>query len=163
MRPRRVLLTPQGVPFTQAHAQRLASERALALVCGRYEGFDERVRAHVDEEISIGDYVLTGGEVAAIVVTDAIVRLLPGVLGNAESTRSESHSDEGTLEYPQYTRPVDFRGVKVPPVLVSGDHARIARWRRWHALRRTRERRPDLFARITLTPKELAWLDGPEP
>jgi tRNA (guanine37-N1)-methyltransferase len=159
----RVLLTPQGRVFDQATAQRLAAVPALALVCGRYEGFDERIRAHVDEEVSVGDFVLTGGEVAAMVVIDAVVRLLPGVLGNAESARSESHSEDGTLEYPQYTRPADFRGVAVPPTLISGDHARIARWRRWHALRRTRERRPDLFARLALTPAERAWLDGEEP
>jgi tRNA (guanine37-N1)-methyltransferase len=162
-RPRRLLLTPQGQPFTQATAHRLAQEPALALVCGRYEGFDERVRAFVDEEISIGDYVLTGGEVAAIVVVDAVVRLLPGVLGNVESIRAESHSEEGMLEYPQYTRPADFRGMTVPSVLLSGDHGRVARWRRWQALRRTRERRPDLFARLNLSPAEIAWLDGQEP
>jgi tRNA (guanine37-N1)-methyltransferase len=162
-RPRRVLLTPQGEPFRQRAAQRLAREPALALVCGRYEGFDERVRAYVDEEISLGDFVLTGGEVAAIAVVDAVVRLLPGVLGNADSARAESHGDDGTLEYPQYTRPAEVRGVGVPPVLISGDHARIARWRRWQALRRTRARRPDLFASLNLTPRELAAVDGEEP
>lgn len=162
-RPRRVLLTPQGRPFTQREAQRLAKEPALALVCGRYEGFDERVRAFVDEELSIGDYVLTGGEVAAIVVVDTVVRLLPGVLGNAASAQSESHAEEGLLEYPQYTRPAEFRGMTVPPVLLSGDHGRVARWRRWQALRRTRERRPDLFARLELDAKDLALLEGDEP
>ena len=161
--PRRILLTPQGKRFDQRDAERLAHEPALAFVCGRYEGFDERIRHYIDEEISLGDFVLTGGEPAALVVIDAVVRLLPGVLGNADSTRSESHGEEGLLEYPQYTRPIEFQGETVPPTLMSGDHARIARWRRWHALRRTRERRPDLFAKLTLTTKELAWLDGPEP
>ncbi len=162
-RPRRILLTPQGKRFDQRDAERLAKEPALTLVCGRYEGFDERIRAHVDEEISLGDFVLTGGEPAAIVILDAVVRLLPGVLGNEQSTQSESHGTEGLLEYPQYTRPIDFQGDKVPAVLIGGDHARVARWRRWQALRRTRERRPDLFAKLSLTPAELAWLDGPEP
>lgn len=159
----RVLLTPQGRVFDQRAAVRLSKLPSLALVCGRYEGFDERVRAHVDEELSLGDFVLTGGEAAAVAVVDAVVRLLPGVLGNAESATSESHSEEGLLEYPQYTRPAVFRGEGVPATLISGDHARVARWRRWHALRRTRERRPDLFARLTLSPKELAWIDGEEP
>jgi tRNA (guanine37-N1)-methyltransferase len=159
----RVLLTPQGRVFDQRAAVRLSQLPSLALICGRYEGFDERVRAHVDEELSLGDFVLTGGEAAAVAVVDAVVRLLPGVLGNADSATSESHSDEGLLEYPQYTRPAVFRGEGVPATLISGDHARVARWRRWHALRRTRERRPDLFARLTLSPKELAWIDGDEP
>lgn len=159
----RVLLTPQGQVFDQRAAVRLSKMPSLALVCGRYEGFDERVRAHVDEELSLGDFVLTGGEAAAVAVVDAVVRLLPGVLGNAESATSESHSEEGLLEYPQYTRPAVFRGEGVPATLISGDHARVARWRRWHALRRTRARRPDLFARLALSPKELAWIDGEEP
>lgn len=162
-RPWRILLTPQGKRFDQRDAERLAMKPALALVCGRYEGVDERIRSHVDEEISLGDFVLTGGEPAAVVLVDAIVRLLPGVLGNCASVQSESHGTEGLLEYPQYTRPVEFLGENVPAVLISGDHARVEHWRRWHALRRTRERRPDLFAQISLTPAELAWLDGPEP
>ncbi len=162
-RPRVVMLTPQGQPFTQAVARRLAGEPALAFVCGRYEGFDERIRAYVDEELSLGDFVLTGGEAAAVPVIDAVVRLLPGVLGNAESATSESHSVEGTLEYPQYTRPAEFRGAGVPAVLSGGDHARVARWRRWQALRRTRERRPDLFEKLELSKKERAALDGDEP
>lgn len=162
-RPHRILLTPQGAVFDQRAARRLAELPSIALVCGRYEGFDERIRAHVDEELSLGDFVLTGGEVAAVAVLDAVIRLLPGVLGNADSAVSESHSDEGLLEYPQYTRPAVFRGVGVPPTLTSGDHARVARWRRWQSLRRTRARRPDLFAKIALTPKELSWLDGDEP
>ncbi|AUX23653.1 tRNA (guanine-N1)-methyltransferase [Sorangium cellulosum] len=146
-RARRVLLTPQGRPFCQEKAIELAARPAIALVCGRYEGFDERVRAFVDEEISLGDFVMTGGEVAAMAVIDACVRLLPGVLGNAGSTEHESHSPalSGLLEYPQYTRPVEFRGLKVPDVLQQGNHAAIARWRRAQAEQRTAERRPDLW------------------
>jgi tRNA (guanine37-N1)-methyltransferase len=118
------------------------------LVCGRYEGFDERVRANVDEEISLGDFVMTGGEVAAMAIIDASVRLLPGVLGNEASTREESHAEEtGLLEYPQYTRPADFRGAGIPEVLTSGHHAEIEKWRRAQAIDRTRARRPDLFER----------------
>lgn len=159
----RVLLTPQGRVFDQRAAARLAGLPSLAMVCGRYEGFDERVRAHVDEELSLGDFVLTGGEAAAVAVLDAVVRLLPGVLGNAESASSESHSEPGVLEYPHYTRPAVFRGEAVPPTLLSGDHARIARWRRWHALRRTRARRPDLFESLHLSASERASIDGDEP
>jgi tRNA (guanine37-N1)-methyltransferase len=162
-RPKTVLLSPSGRLFTQRDAERLAVEPSLAFVCGRYEGIDERVRDYVDEELSIGDYVLTGGELGAAVIIDAVVRLLPGVLGNHHSSVDESHGRAGTLEYPQYTRPAVFREAPVPPVLQCGDHQRIARWRRWQALRRTRERRPDLFAKLALTNKELAWLDGPEP
>ncbi|WP_437662879.1 tRNA (guanosine(37)-N1)-methyltransferase TrmD [Sorangium sp. So ce1182] len=146
-RAHRVLLTPQGQPFRQAKAIELAARPAVALVCGRYEGFDERVRAFVDEEISLGDFVMTGGEVAAMAVIDACVRLLPGVLGNASSAEHESHSPAlaGLLEYPQYTRPVEFRGHKVPDVLQQGNHAAIARWRQAQAEVRTAERRPDLW------------------
>jgi tRNA (guanine37-N1)-methyltransferase len=144
---RRVLLTPQGAPFTQRAADRLAREPAIALVCGRYEGFDERVRGFVDEELSLGDFVMTGGEVAAMAVIEATVRLLPGVLGNADSVREESHGDEGLLEYPQYTRPAEFRGQGVPDVLKNGNHAEITRWRREQALARTQARRPDLAER----------------
>ncbi len=158
-RPRRVLMTPQGKRFDQRDAERLAQEPALAFVCGRYEGFDERIRGYVDEEISIGDFVLTGGEPAALVVLDAVVRLLPGVLGNAESATSESHGHEGLLEYPQYTRPIEFRGESVPAMLLSGDHKKIAQWRRMEALRRTRARRPDLFAKAVLSAKERAELE----
>ena len=141
----RVLLTPQGAPFVQKTAARLAQEPALMLVCGRYEGFDERVRSFVDEEISLGDFVMTGGEVAAMAIIEATVRLLPGVLGNAESTREESHGEDGLLEYPQYTRPAEFRGRTVPEVLASGNHAEIAKWRKSEAVTRTRTRRPDLL------------------
>ena len=144
----RVLLTPQGRPFDQAKARELASREAVALVCGRYEGFDERVRGHVAEEISLGDFVMTGGEVAAVAVVEACVRLLPGVLGNETSTEEESHApDVGLLEYPQYTRPAEFRGAGIPEALLSGHHAEIAKWRRAQAEQRTRERRPDLYAR----------------
>jgi tRNA (guanine37-N1)-methyltransferase len=162
-RPHTILLTPSGQPFTQRTAERLATMPALSFVCGRYEGVDERVREFVDEELSVGDFVLTGGELAAAVMIDAIVRLVPGVLGNQHSSLDESHNPSGTLEYPQYTRPAVFRGVAVPPVLTSGDHQRVARWRTWQALRRTRERRPDLFARLGLSARELSWLDQDEP
>lgn len=139
-----LLMTPQGHPFRQADARRLSGEDHLILLCGHYEGVDERIReALVDEELSIGDYVLTNGVLAAAVVADAVVRLLPGVLGCAESVLSESFSDR-SLEYPQYTRPPDFRGMRVPDVLVSGDHARVADWRREQSAKRTAERRPDL-------------------
>jgi tRNA (guanine37-N1)-methyltransferase len=146
--PRRILLTPQGRRFDQRCACELASLPALLLVCGRYEGFDERVRSFVDAELSLGDFVLTGGEVAAMAIIEACVRLLPGVLGNLDSVREESFSDEcgGLLEYPQYTRPQSFRGLEVPEVLRSGDHAKIAAWRQQQAVSRTRERRPDLLA-----------------
>jgi tRNA (guanine37-N1)-methyltransferase len=132
----------------QTTAQRLAKEPALMLICGRYEGFDERVREFVDEEVSLGDFVMTGGEVAAMAVMEACVRLLPGVLGNEASTHEESHSPEsfGLLEYPQFTRPVEFRGQRVPDVLSGGNHAAIAAWRSQEALERTRRRRPDLVA-----------------
>jgi tRNA (guanine37-N1)-methyltransferase len=146
----RVLLTPQGRPLDQGRVVALAKLDAIMLVCGRYEGFDERVRALVHEEISLGDFVLTGGEVAAMAVVDACSRLLPGVLGNAASTVEESHSPEtgGLLEYPHYTRPPEFRGAQVPAVLVGGNHAEIARWRRDQSIARTRERRPDLWQRF---------------
>ena len=140
---RRILLSPKGVPFSDGRARALARERSLLLICARYEGVDERVTAYVDEELSIGDYVLSGGEMAALVTLDAVTRLLPGALGNAESTVTESFAC-GMLEYPQYTRPETFRGLTVPAVLLSGDHAAIARWRTAEAERITRERRPDL-------------------
>lgn len=140
-----VLLTPQGRKFNQQTALELAQQKHLILVCGHYEGVDERVRqALVDDEISIGDYVLTNGALAAIVVVDAVARLVPGVLGHADSAKDESFTSGG-LEYPQYTRPAEFRGMKVPEVLVSGDHAAIARWRAEQSRQRTRERRPDLL------------------
>ena len=146
-RPHRVLLTPQGARFKQAGARALAGRESVILICGRYEGFDERVRHFVDEELSIGDFVLTGGEVAAMCVVEACIRLLPGVLGNAQSTSEESFSAEcgGLLEYPQYTRPVSFRELEVPEVLRSGDHEKVRAWRADASAERTRERRPDLL------------------
>jgi tRNA (guanine37-N1)-methyltransferase len=152
-----VLLSAQGRLFDQAAARRLASARHLVLVCGHYEGVDERVvESDVDEELSIGDYVLTGGELAAMVVIDAVTRLVPEVI-DAESLAHESHTD-GLLEGPQYTRPPEFEGRKVPSVLVSGDHGAIAKWRRTESIRRTAERRPDLLAEAKLTPGERARL-----
>jgi tRNA (guanine37-N1)-methyltransferase len=146
--PERVLLTPQGRRFEQSLAREWSGMESLVLICGRYEGFDERIRQHVEREVSLGDFVLTGGEVAAMAVIESVVRLLPGVLGNQDSPREESFSAEwdGLLEYPQYTRPASFRGLEVPEVLKSGDHAKIAAWRRDQALLRTRQRRPDLLA-----------------
>jgi len=157
-RPHRVLLTPQGAVFDAARARSLAARPALALICGRYEGVDERVRACVDEELSIGDVVVSGGEIAAIVVIDAVARLVPGVLGCAESAEQESFQD-GLLEYPQYTRPPEFRGERVPEILLSGDHGAIARWRRRESLRRTLARRPDLLERAALSAEDRRILD----
>ncbi len=148
-----ILLSPQGRVFRQPDAARLAQEKELVLICGRYEGVDERVKAFVDEELSIGDYTLSGGEPAAIVVIDAVARLIPGVLGNENSAADESFSN-GLLEYPQYTRPEDYRGMKVPEVLLSGDHERVKRWRREMSLRLTRARRPDLLTRDSLIQAE---------
>lgn len=140
-----VLLTPQGRPFNQAAARELAQKPRLLMLCGRYEGFDERIRqGFAWDEISIGDYVLSGGELAALVITDAVVRLLPGVLGNEASSAEESFGPSGGLEYPQYTRPVEFEGMRVPEVLQSGHHAEIEKWRRRQAKERTEKRRPDL-------------------
>ncbi len=148
-RAHRVLLTPQGAPLDQARVRALAERPDVMLVCGRYEGFDERVRAFVDEEISLGDFVLTGGEIAAMAIIEACARCLPGVLGNEASAREESFSPHtsGMLEYPQYTRPAEYRSLVVPPALVSGHHAEIERWRAEQALLRTRQRRPDLLER----------------
>ena len=148
-----ILLSPQGRLFHQHIARSLSQEARVTLICGHYEGIDERVREHlVTDEISIGDYVLTGGELAAMIVVDATSRLLPGVLGGEESTLEESHSS-GLLEYPHYTRPPEFRGWRVPDVLLSGNHAEIARWRRKEAIRRTKASRPDLFEKIDLSTK----------
>lgn len=147
-RAHRVLLTPQGKPFAQPLATSFSTKPAIMLICGRYEGFDERVRNFVDEEVSLGDFVMTGGEVAAMAIIEASVRLLPGVLGNESSPREESHGEDGLLEYPQYTRPADFRGQGIPEVLASGHHAEIAKWRKGQALDRTRTRRPDLIERL---------------
>jgi tRNA (guanine37-N1)-methyltransferase len=153
-----LLMSPRGRTLTQPVARELAALGApLVLVCGRYEGVDERVMAELDGELSLGDFVLTGGELAALAVVDAVARLLPGVLGNEGSAVTESFEGD-LLEHPHYTRPPVFEGREVPAVLQGGDHARIARWRRWHALRLTRERRPDLFARLVLDKKDLALL-----
>jgi len=148
------LLSPQGERFDQAMARRLARLDGIGLLCGHYEGVDERIRLDlVDGEISVGDFVLTGGEPAAWIVMDAVTRLVPGVLGNDESSHEESF-EEGVLEYPQYTRPRTFQGRAVPEVLLSGDHGRIRRWRRQQALLRTRQRRPDLFRSLDLSEQD---------
>lgn len=144
---RTLLMTPQGKPFNQKDAERLTTFPALTLVCGRYEGVDERVRSFVDEELSIGDYILTGGELASMVIIDAVTRLLPGVLGDADSLKEESFN-QSLLEAPQYTRPRVFRNMEVPEVLLSGNHAEIERWRQQQALKRTEERRPDLLSKV---------------
>jgi tRNA (guanine37-N1)-methyltransferase len=155
----RILLTPQGRPFDQARARELARRPRLLLVCGRYEGVDERVGAYLcHEQLSIGDFVLAGGELAAAIVVEAVARLVPGVLGCGLSPEDESFS-AGRLEYPQWTRPPVWNGHAVPQVLSSGDHADVARWRRREALRRTLERRPDLVERAPLTPDERRLLD----
>jgi tRNA (guanine37-N1)-methyltransferase len=162
-----ILLTPQGRLFSQALAFELAAQPRLALLCGRYEGVDERVRQHlVSDEISIGDYVLTGGELPALALVDAVTRLIPGVLGDPDGALDDSHAS-GLLEYPHYTRPADFRGWRVPDVLASGDHARLATWRRQQALLRTRQRRPDLLQKAELSASDLEYLkrleDSQEP
>lgn len=147
-----ILLTPQGRLFNQHIAKELVQESRVTLLCGHYEGIDERVRQHlVTDEISIGDYVLTGGELAAMIVIDAVSRLMPGVLSD-DSTQEESHTS-GLLEYPQYTRPPEFRGWRIPDVLLSGHHEQIAHWRRKESLRLTRQRRPDLFAQVDVSSK----------
>lgn len=153
-----VLLSPQGRLFTQELAWELAAQERILLICGRYEGVDERIAQHlVDDEVSIGDYVLTGGEVPAMVVVDAVTRLLPGALGDPGAAMKDSHAC-GLLEHPQYTRPAVFRGYRVPDILLSGDHAKIARWRRREALRRTSERRPDLLKKADLTEEDEEYL-----
>lgn len=153
-----ILLAPQGRSFNQQVACELAEEKHLIMICGRYEGIDERVRtALVDDEISIGDYVLTGGELAAAVVVDAVVRLLPGVL--AEEASTEESFTEPLLEYPHYTRPRVFKGMEVPPVLVSGNHGEIARWRREKSLEITFRRRPDLLNKVSLSPEDRGYLE----
>jgi tRNA (guanine37-N1)-methyltransferase len=153
-----ILLSPQGRTFTHRVARELARQSRLLLLCGRYEGVDERVRQHLaTDEISIGDFVLSGGEVAAMVIVEAVTRLLPGVLGDPGASFEDSHAD-GLLEYPHYTRPPEFRGHGVPEVLLSGHHAEIARWRRRERLRRTLERRPDMLASAPLTEDDLAFL-----
>lgn len=153
-----ILLTPQGRLFNQALAAELAAHPRLLLICGRYEGVDERVRQYLaSDEISIGDYVLSGGEIPAMVIVDAVVRLLPGVLGDPDATADDSHAS-GLLEYPHYTRPAVYRGHAVPDILLSGHHAQIARWRRQQALLRTRARRPDMLARAPLSQADRDFL-----
>ncbi|RMF85581.1 MAG: tRNA (guanosine(37)-N1)-methyltransferase TrmD [Nitrospinota bacterium] len=163
-----ILLTPQGTLFTQDKAQELAREKRLLLLCGRYGGVDERVvQCCVDEELSIGDYVLTGGELPALVVIDAVVRLLPGVVGNEDSLRQDSFA-QGLLDAPQYTRPAEYRGYRVPDILLSGNHQAIAAWRRREALKKTWQRRPELLSRARLSEEDrrflrtLAWQQGAE-
>ncbi|WP_106766099.1 tRNA (guanosine(37)-N1)-methyltransferase TrmD [Paenibacillus faecalis] len=154
-----ILMCPQGETFTQKKAEELAGEEHLVFICGHYEGYDERIREHlVTDELSIGDYVLTGGELPAMVVIDSVVRLLPGVLGNEMSAVTDSFST-GLLEYPHYTRPAEFRGWKVPDILLSGHHANIEVWRREQALARTWERRPELLKHIELTKKDKIFLE----
>jgi len=158
-KPRVVLMCPQGERYTQQKAEELAKEDHLIFVCGHYEGYDERIRQHIiTDEISIGDYVLTGGELGAMVVIDSVVRLLPGVLGSQESHIQDSFST-GLLEHPHYTRPAEFRGMKVPEVLTSGNHRLIEDWRMKESLRRTYTRRPDLLENIELSKKQQKWLE----
>ncbi len=154
-----LLMTPQGQPFNQGHAKRLAQEDGLIFLCGRYAGFDERIReSMIDDEFSLGDFVLTGGELPAMVMIDAISRHLTGVLGNTSSAGTDSFAD-GLLEFPQYTRPADYQGMKVPGVLLSGDHGKIAEWRREQQLRRTLQRRPDLLDTAELSNKDLELIE----
>ena len=158
VKPRIILMCPQGVPYTQRIAEQLAEEEHLIFICGHYEGYDERIRQHlVTDELSIGDYVLTGGELPAMVVMDSVIRLLPGVLGNETSAVTDSFST-GLLEHPHYTRPAGFRGWSVPDVLLSGHHGEIAKWRHRESLRRTWQRRPDLLQNRELSEQERAWL-----
>ena len=161
-RPRVLYMTPQGQTFNQKIAEELAQEEDLVFLCGHYEGIDERVSELIDDEISIGDYVLTGGELPAMVVIDCVSRFIPGVLGSSESTEEESFSDWGLLEYPQYTRPANFRGREVPPVLLNGNHAEILRWRRQEALKKTKQMRPDLLERANLTVADKKFLQSLE-
>ena len=158
--PRIILMCPQGERFTQKKAEELAKEEDLVFLCGHYEGYDERIRQFlVTDEISIGDFVLTGGELPAMSVIDAVVRLLPGVLGQQDSHIHDSFST-GLLEHPHYTRPADFRGMKVPDVLLSGNHANIDKWREQESLKRTFERRPDLLEEMELSPEQKAFIES---
>lgn len=152
-----ILMDPAGVPFTQAMAREWSTAEQLIFICGHYEGFDERVRNYVTDEVSLGDYVLTNGELPTMVMIDATVRLMPEVLGNADSIVDESHQ-RSLLEHPQYTRPREFRGQAVPDILLSGHHGNIELWQRKEAIRRTYLRRPDLLAEASLTEQELQWL-----
>lgn len=153
-----VMTTPQGERFTQKTAAEFAALPALIIICGRYEGYDERIRAFADREVSVGDYVLSGGEIPALAIVDAVSRLVPGVLGEPGSSESDSFS-AGLLEYPQYTRPEEFRGMAVPEVLLSGNHASIEKWRRREALKRTFQKRPDLIPLADLTGEDRAFLE----
>jgi tRNA (guanine37-N1)-methyltransferase len=154
-----ILLTPQGRVFNQSIAKELSQHKKIALLCGRYEGIDERIRENlVTDQISIGDYVLTGGEIPALILIDAVARLLPDVLGDPTGAEDDSHA-MGLLEYPHYTRPPEFRGHKVPDVLLSGDHAKIDKWRREQALERTFKKRPDMLEKAELTKDDLKFLD----
>ena len=156
---KRIYMSPRGVPLTQALAQQLSQEEQLVILCGHYEGVDQRVlNKYIDMEISVGDYVLTGGETAAMVLIDCVSRLVPGVLGSAESAGDESFSNDGLLEYPQYTRPRVFEDMEVPEVLLNGDHKKISQWRREQALLATARMRPDLLAAASITPAERRWL-----
>ena len=158
-KPRVILMCPQGERFTQKKAEELAKEEDLVFLCGHYEGYDERIREHlVTDEISIGDFVLTGGELPAMTVIDAVVRLLPGVLGQEDSHIQDSFST-GLLEHPHYTRPADFRGMKVPDILLSGNHAKIDAWREEQSFKRTLERRPDLLEALELTDKQMKIIE----
>jgi tRNA (guanine37-N1)-methyltransferase len=155
-----ILLTPQGRVFSQTIAEELSSHEKIVLICGRYEGVDERIRQHlVTDEISIGDYVLTGGELPAMILIDALTRMIPGVLGDPEGASDDSHA-MGLLEYPHYTRPPEFRGWSVPEVLLSGDHAKIEKWRREQSLLRTLERRPDLLQKAKLTEADRIFIES---
>jgi tRNA (guanine37-N1)-methyltransferase len=157
-----ILLSPQGEVLTQEVVRGLTAHRDLILICGHYEGVDERVREHlIDREISIGDYVLSGGEIPTMVVVDALVRLIPGAVGDTESLEDDSHAS-GLVQFPQYTRPAEYRGWQVPPVLLSGNHQEVQRWRRQQSLRRTLRRRPDLLARASLSPEERLLLEHSE-
>ncbi|HEY5729331.1 MAG TPA: tRNA (guanosine(37)-N1)-methyltransferase TrmD [Anaerolineales bacterium] len=155
-----ILLTPQGRVFNQRIAEELTGHKRIALLCGRYEGVDERIREHlVTDEISVGDYVLTGGELPAMILIDAVTRLLPGVLGDPTGAEDDSHS-MGLLEYPHYTKPSEFRGWKVPDILVSGDHAKIEKWRRDQALTRTHNKRPDMLEKAELSEEDKKFIEG---
>jgi len=163
VQPRIAVTDPRGPLFTQETARTWAREPHLILLCGHYEGMDERVRQHlVTDEISVGDYILTGGELPALIIVDALTRLQAGALGDAQGAEKDTFTDN-LLEYPHYTRPRSFRGWEVPEMLLSGHHARIESWRRWHQLQATRERRPDLFTRLNLTPQDRKLLDAEEP
>jgi len=153
-----ILMDPAGKPFDQKMAEEFSEEDHLVFLCGHYEGYDERIRTLVTDEVSLGDYVLTGGELAAMVMIDATVRLLPGVLGNVDSAQTDSHSS-GLLEHPHYTRPAEYKGMTVPDVLMSGNHGLIEEWRHTQSLRRTFERRPDMLASYDLSDKDKALID----